>query len=326
MSTDEFRALVCMTTCDRMPYLLRTLPHLAAFCGVDRRFSLLVALDGNDPGYLEFCDHWQVPLLYSDRREGVGLSKNRVLKAFPDFDYYFFVEDDAELVDPSVFPLHVKVSRASGIHHFSLFERGGLRKRIGASWGGGNRISHGLYGGAPFNFFTREGLRRVGGWHPAFARYRRWGHTEHSHRFPRVGLAPAPFNVLEDMADALIWHNPPSVTPHHSMIVDEDQLTLPEREIMQEELEHVPVETISPFHFNGHGFECVKRLANEPSRAERYPLLRGRERRRAHADWSLWMAKTGDRLASRVGSLVRSAVSWPSNPALKHHLKKLIRS
>jgi hypothetical protein len=44
---------------------------------------------------------------------------------------------------------------------------------------------------------TRAWPETVGGWHPSFARYRRWGHTEHSCRFVRAGLAPPPFNVAE---------------------------------------------------------------------------------------------------------------------------------
>ena len=61
------------------------------------------------------------------RCEGVGVSKNRALEAFPDLDYYFFLEDDAELTNGVVFPAHVDLFKASGIHHFSLFERGGSR-------------------------------------------------------------------------------------------------------------------------------------------------------------------------------------------------------
>jgi hypothetical protein len=317
MTSDEYRALICITTCERFPYLARHLTHFAAFCSEDHRFSLLVSLDGDERRYLAFCDQWGVPLIYSERREGVGLSKNRVLSRFPDFDYYFFVEDDVELVDGSVFPVHVEISRASGIHHFSLFERGGARRRIGESMVNGHRIVHSLYGGAPFNFFTGHGLKRVGGWHPEFAAYRRWGHTEHSHRFPRAELAPAPFNVLEDLATSLIWHSPPAVTRQTGVSLDDDQIARPEREIMRQGLDFLPVTTIAPFYFNEEDFRSVWRLGQQLASGERYPLIRGRERRRAHAGFHLWKGLTSVSLPVRWSHLVRSVLMWPTNPAVK---------
>ena len=166
MTSSAYRALICITTCRRFENLLRYLPHYAAFCRDDSRFQLLVALDGTEDPYLRFCEEWQIPLVYSDRREGVGLSKNRVLERYPEYDYYFFIEDDVELMDGRAFPIHAELYEASGIHHFSLFERGGVRGVRDASEIAGHRVVHGQYGGAQFNFFTRQGLERVGGWHP----------------------------------------------------------------------------------------------------------------------------------------------------------------
>ena len=204
-----YRALVCVTTCRRAGYLRRYLPHLAAFCARDPRFSLLVSLDGPDEETLRFCEQWEIPLLHSERREGVGISKNRALESFPGFDYYFFLEDDVELIDGAVFPAHVELAQASEIHHFSLFSRRKLRAYTEHSTIAGRDVAHGESGSASFNFFTREGLERVGGWHPRFAEYRRWGHTEHSWRFVRAGLAPAPFNVASELTESCIWHIPP---------------------------------------------------------------------------------------------------------------------
>ena len=142
----DYRALVCITTCQRLPYLRRYLPHFARFCSDDPRFHLLVSLDGDEADTRRFCEQWEVPLLHSDQREGVGMSKNRALERFPDFDYYFFLEDDVELFDELVFPAHVELSQASGIHHFTLFQRGGVRKATAQSTAAGS-ILHGLYGG-----------------------------------------------------------------------------------------------------------------------------------------------------------------------------------
>lgn len=304
-----------------MPILRRHLPPLAKFCAADGRFSLLVSLDGTDAEVSAFCQEWRVPLLYSDAREGVGLSKNRALAAFPDFDYYFFLEDDVELVEGAVFPTHVELSRQTGIHHFSLFVRDGIRKPTGESVIGDRRVAHCLYGGADFNFFTREGLERVGGWHPRFAAFRRFGHTEHSYRFPRAGLAPAPFNVVTDLIDSCIWHVPPAVTHVDGMEYDDDQIALPERELMERELAFVPVETMSTAHFNGVDIRRRPReLAATLDGEQRYPLAQGHERRHAEAEYLLWKSsvETG---ARRVTAFAQAVLKWPSSPALRHRVK-----
>ena len=133
----EYRALVSVTTCRRLHYLRRYLPHFARLLRAGPALLAPGRVGRNGGGHQRFCEDWEVPLVYADEREGVGISKNRVLERYPDFDYYFFLEDDVELVDGSVFPAHVELSRTSGIHHFTLFGRGGVRKnhgRIGGGW------------------------------------------------------------------------------------------------------------------------------------------------------------------------------------------------
>lgn len=325
-SSPGFQALVCITSCLRLERLRRYLPHYAEFCSRDPRFCLLVSLDGKETEYLSFCDEWQIPLVYSDEREGVGMSKNRVLTRYPDFDYYFFIEDDVELVDSEVFPIHIELSRRSGIHHFSLFERGGVRKQLGESRHGGIRVVHGMYGGAHFNFFTREGLARVGGWHPRFTKYRRGGHTEHSLRFMRRRLAPAPFNVAEDWADAFIWHVPPAVTLLRDVECDADQIARPERELIDEQLEYVPVTTVSRHHVNSYSLGPPRRLASTLRGGDRYPILASTERRRAWSDYHLWRGRTADSLPARVANLLRGVLEWPGNPVLRQLVRALCRT
>lgn len=322
--TDDYRALICVTSCRRLGFLRRYLPHLARFCVEDPRFRLVVALDGTDPEYLDFCDRWQVPLVYADACEGVGLSKNRVLEQFDDFPYYFFLEDDVELVDGSVFPAHVDLHRASGIHHFSLFERGGVRGRRDESRVDGIRVVHGDYGGGQFGFFTGEGLRAVGGWHPRFAEYRRWGHTEHSWRLYRAGLAPAPFNVAEGLSDSFVWHYPPAVTRVEGVPMDADQIAAPERDLMDQMLRHVPLRTLAPHHTNGAPLGPPRPLAAVLDGGERYPLVRGSERRRCRADFLLWRSRTEASAPKRALALLRGALLSPSNPELRRRLRTLL--
>jgi hypothetical protein len=317
----EYRALICITSCRRLGRLRRYLPHYARFCRDDPRFRLLVALDGTEMEYLDFCEEWRVPLVYADEREGVGLSKNRVLERHGDLDYYFFLDDDVELLDGSVFPAHVELARDSGIHHFSLFERGTVRRPTGESSVGGRRVVHGLFGGGQFNFYTGEGLRRVGGWHPRFAEFKRWGHTEHSYRFFRAGLAPAPFNVAEDLSETCIWHSPPAVTRVQGVPVDEDQISEPERQLLDEELTYVPVQTISPHHANGVPVGPPGRLADTLDAGERYPLVGGAERRRCRSDYHVWRFMHAPTMWERAVAVTRAALSYPTNPALRHALK-----
>ncbi len=319
-----YRALVCITTCERPGYLRRYLPHFARFCAADPRFPLLVALDGDDEETRRFCAEWQVPLLHSQEREGVGLSKNRVLERFPDFDYYFFVEDDVELVDGSVFPAHVEMAEASNIHHFSLFSERRLGEPAGESTIAGRRVAHSFVGSARFNFFTADGLRRVGGWHPRFAEHRRWGHTEHSYRFYNAGLAPAPFNVATELSRACIWHLHPSVTPL-SLSGDEEQIVAPERELIEQRLQHVPLQTLSPYRFNEVPFSRVDRLAATLDGRERYPLVGARERRRCRSDFQLWRYRWASTRAARARALLAAAWEWPSNPILRRTVKMALR-
>jgi glycosyltransferase involved in cell wall biosynthesis len=319
-------ALICVTTCERSAYLRRCLPHLAQACAADRRFSLLVSVDGSDPATLQFCERWGIPVIHSEAREGVGMSKNRALALFGEFDHYFFIEDDVELLDASVFPQHIAAARASGIHHFSLFRRTGIRKRTHSSTVGDWHITHCLLGSASFNFFTAAGLRRVGGWHPRFAEFRRGGHTEHSYRLVRAGLAPAPFNLIGELHDACIWHIPPSVTSWQGVAVDADEIAAPERELMAEELDYVPVQTLSRPHFNGAPFDAVGQLAATLDAGDRYPLLSGAERREAWSDYHLWRFESGRGRARRATALIRAAGNWPANPMLRHAIKTALRA
>jgi hypothetical protein len=319
-----YRALVCITTCERPLYLRRYLPHFAAFCAGDRRFSLLVALDGRDAESERFCAEWEVPLVCSRDREGVGISKNRVLEAFPGLDYYFFLEDDVELIDGSVFSEHVELSRRSGIHHLSLFSPKRLGGRTEETTVAGRRVLHGWTGSARFNFFTGEGLRQVGGWHPRFAEYRRWGHTEHSYRFFNAGLAPAPFNVIADLTDTCIWHFPPPVTTPSLLPADADGIVAPERELIDRKLRHVPVRTFSPYRVERRELAPPVRLAATLDAQGRYPLVAGGERRHCRSDYQLWRYRAISSAPRRAGALLAAAWQWPGNPRLRRTAREAL--
>ncbi len=321
---DTYRALVAITTCQRPHYLKRYLPHFAGFCARDARFSLLVSLDGAEPETLRFCEEWQIPLIHSAEREGVGISKNRVLERFPDFDYYFFLEDDVELVDDGVFAAQVEIAQVSGIHHFSLCSRRRIRNYPTESVVAGSHVAHGFVGGSVFNFFTCAGLRQVGGWHPRFAEYRRWGHTEHSYRFFRAGLAPAPFNVVKELTDMCIWHQPPAVTNPALLPADAEEIVAPERELIDRELRYVPLRTLSAYQFNEVPFGRSDRLAETLGGGQRYPLVPTGERRQCRSDYQLWRYRATSSVPRRAGALLAAAWQWPANPRLRRTVREAL--
>ena len=317
-----WRALVVFTTSNRADYVKRCFPHLARACAGDPRLELLVALDGDDVQTREFCSEWEIPLIYSDAREGVGLSKNRVLESFPEYDFYFFLEDDLELLDVSPFITYVELMRAGNIHHMSLFAESEGHDVRGESTVLGHRLVHFGYGSGEFNAFSRVGLKQVGGWHPTFAQYRRWGHTEHSYRYPRNGLAPAPFNVAVDLAGACIRHRPPSVTSWTgSVTIDADGIAVPERELMRQELRHVTLQTLGRYFVIRPPRSQLTKLASTVAGHDRYPLLGGRAKRSATVDFLVWRAETATNAADRLRCLVRAAAMQPSNIALRHLAK-----
>jgi hypothetical protein len=321
-------ALVTFTTSNRVAFVKRCLPWLARACATDARLSLLVALDGDDPETRSLCGQWDVPLLYSDAREGVGLSKNRVVQHFPDYDYYFFLEDDIEILDGALFARHVELMQAAGIHHMALFGPEEGRGPLSETTILAERVVSFAYGSAELNVFTRAGLELVGGWHPMFASYRRWGHTEHSYRFPRNGLAPGPFNVAVSLADACIRHRPPSVTPAAGLApIDDDHIAAPERELMLRELRHVPLETLAPYHVeNGAPGQAPELARLVASGAERYPLLHGADHRQAVADYLVWRSQLRTRTLRSEVALLLAGVICPSNLALRHVVKMRLLS
>lgn len=317
----EFRSLICLTTCNRELFVRRYAPHYLAYCRANRRFDFLIALDGCDAASIEVASRRGLPLLYSHEREGVGLSKNRVLTRFGDYDYYFFIDDDAELLDGRVFPEHVRISQESGFHHLTLFERGGARGVVREEHVAGHALQFARYGGGQFSFFTRQGLQRVGGWHTAFAEYRRFGHTEHSWRFVNAGLAETPFVVATTLSECLLWHYPPSVTSKTNLAVNPaSHLSSREEALISEQLAFFPTQTLCGFDFNGIALDGSQAPWLDSLQVDRYPLLSVHERRAARADHFAALSRT-QRGGSRALSILRAAWNEPMNPQLRHAVK-----
>ncbi len=264
------------------------------FCNNNPDFDFVIGLDGQSDEFIEFCDKYDIPLVYSEEPEGVGISKNRVFTTWSDYDYYFFVEDDTELLNPAIFKLQIEVSKNTKIPHFSLSRRFRARDERGTTKvktsSGEFTVLHTDFGSAQYNFFTREALEAVGGWHTEFAKWKRFGHTEHSTRLVTSGLTKYRFNGIEEAMDGgyFRWHDPVSVvTMRGTTITKIGGLAKQEHEIIVQKLKHFPFNTPAKFHYNGKpisfSLEWPKINLNDQGVDPRYkavfnPLLDDEER------------------------------------------------
>lgn len=241
--------LVAINTCNR-PQLLREnlkllRQALNRLPGQGQDIDLVVSIDGmemsSNQQAKQMALDMQVSCIVSDKPEGVGVSKNRVFKLLSDYDYYFFLEDDVKILDAQVFYQHIELFEQTGIHHFSLHEPERLIDLSEPTQIEQHKsIIHAQYGSAQFNFFTREALTTVGGFHRSFAKIRRGGHTEHSYRIYRAGLTPAPFNYAQHLASMCRWSNPPTVVIPHGHKVASNRLLEVENALIEQHLGQQP--------------------------------------------------------------------------------------
>lgn len=247
-------------------------------------FDFLLSLDGKEQSYIDFCNEFEIPLLYSDEREGVGLSKNRVLSKFPSYDYYFFIEDDIELIDDRIFKIHIDVAKETGFHHFTSSGMQHVSGEIDTETG--KKIIKADFGGGTFNFFTKKGLDTVGGWHTIFAKHRRYGHTEHTYRFYNAGLQPSPFLFIEETLKMTLIHPTPHVTNPQERVID-NRFIEDEGNLFHKKLKFYPLMTISDYHFNGFSMGFNRKVDEFlKGNNKQYPLLKGLERRKALAEYT----------------------------------------
>lgn len=243
------RTLICITTCNRLLYLKWLLPDYLAFVQSHSNFDLIVALDGHDEDYIAFCNAHGVPLIYSELREGVGISKNRVLEHFNNYQHYFYIDDDAELLEPNIFHEIINISKETGIPHFSQGGGFGFKEELGRLSGFKYEIIQSKYGSGQFSYFDGEALRKVGGWHTLFAEFKRGGHTEHSYRFYNAGLSPAPFHHIPALNDGYMnWHQPEHVTILKNVATSKNSRLKAEEDLIQQKLSFYPAKSLSPFH------------------------------------------------------------------------------
>ena len=241
------RILVAVTTCSR-PHLIQSYLEPLKQCVEEvEDADLVVSVDGlsqhGNRRALDFALSMGVSCVASDHSEGVGISKNRVVALLGGYEYYFFLDDDVQVLSGRLFSKHVDLHLETGINHFSLHDPSRLLGELGEPTKvDGGVIRHAMYGGAQVNFFTRRALQRVGGWHPSFAKIRRGGHTEHSHRVYRSRLCPAPFNLFDGLLDVCRLDDPPPVVNALSTgyKLGANRLFVLENELIEENIAYMP--------------------------------------------------------------------------------------
>lgn len=162
--------------------------------------------------------------LHNEKNLGVAKSKNRALKhlAKSGCDYFFLIEDDMLVKDPTVFQQYIKAHKASGIHHFNygpgspfnrkqtmenfdlhnrhlLNEKSEPNPRLVVSYKDNVDIALYQHTVAMFSFFTKKVLQTVGGFPEEYDRC--WEHVDHTYQIIKAGFHP-PFWWFADLANS----------------------------------------------------------------------------------------------------------------------------
>lgn len=271
----NMKALIAITTCNRIDEVKKNIIPYLQFCNNRIGFDFVLSLDGCDSSYFDFCKKYMIPLIWSNQREGVGISKNRVLKTFPNYDFYFFIEDDVELYNSNIFDLLIEVSRITNYQNFSPNHTIGILKKEKFF---NNTLIHTCFGGGYFLFYTNKCIKAIGGWHDAFAKYKRYGHTEHTYRAYYSKLNPSPFIFIKEAQKMIIVHSPPHVTKLKKT-VNKNGLINEEQAMIDNRQSFYPIKTISNYYVNNEDV-TIKNLHKDLSE-NRYFLITKKQKRQA---------------------------------------------
>lgn len=310
------KALICITTCNRLSEVKKYIWDFLKFTNEFQDFHFLLALDGYDQDYIDFCDEFQIPLLYSNAREGVGLSKNRVLKQFDFYDYYFFIDDDVELLNQTIFQECITIWKEYSIPHLCGNINHNSFKKI-------KHLNYSLKGGGYFSFYESSNLKEIGGWHTIFAKYKRFGHTEHSYRFYHKQKQKAPFIFDERFSKMILIHSPVSVTSYKEIITNDNELVQDEMELINKKTTYYPLQTISDYFFNEYDFGYNKKVDDFlKENPKKYPLTNYNERNKALGEfYALQIQNKQNSIFKNIFLAIKSFIYSPNNFALKHAIK-----
>jgi hypothetical protein len=311
------KSLITITTCNRLSEVKKYIWEYLQFVNRETDFDFVLALDGHNQEYIDFAAEFELPLIYSDEREGVGLSKNRVLSYFPNYDFYFFIEDDIELLTGKVFHEILRTYHESGIHHFCNNHKNTSFDNYPAL-----NLSISWTGGAQLAFYSQEGIRKVGGFHTLFAKYKRYGHTEHTYRYFHQELQRGPFIFADHWYNFFLIHSPQQVTTNALVEFNKNGIIKDEQELIDARTTYFALQTLSPYHFNnkplGYNQTVADFLSANP---QKYPLTKGKGRRVALAEhYALRIPQTSS-FFKKIALFLKSVRYSPTNVALKHYIK-----
>ncbi|MCX7696633.1 MAG: hypothetical protein N2Z72_02935 [Bacteroidales bacterium] len=316
------KSLICITTCMRLQEVKKYVLPYIDFCNRFEGFDFLLSLDGYDVEYLDFCKEFHIPLLFSEEREGVGISKNRVLKKLgKNYDYIFFIDDDVELMDETVFFDHIRTSEALNIPHLSakVIDRNPTRQIYN-----NEILEKGFKGGGQFNFFKSEVLLKIGGWHPYFSRFRRYGHAEHTYRFFHAEFQDYPFIALQKTFLKTFVHDLPHVTQLIEVPFVDEYFHPEEWKLIQQKLTFYPIVTLSPFYFLDYNRSFNEKIYVFLSKNKRkkYPFIHQlKERRKCLSELYFFHFLKETKLFRRIMLFFLSLFLYPGNNLIKHHVK-----
>lgn len=311
------KVLITITSCNRLDEIKKFIIPYILFCNNKESFHFLLSLDGNNTEYIDFCNNFHIPLIYSEEREGVGIAKNRVLKKFSDYDFYYFIDDDIELLDDTIFEENINFAVQQKVPHLSGTV---LDNEIKNTIWKKTFVKKGFKAGGYFNFFEAKALFKVGGWHPHFSKYKRYGHSEHSYRFYNNKLQEYPFISLESTEKKFIIHNPPHVT-NDATQANFNHFHPDELELIENKLLYFPITTISKYYFNGYNTKFNPIIEKLAATKKKYPLLNRKERKKAFSEFYFAQFERNTNTMKKMIFFIKSFIFNPLNYPLKHYIK-----
>jgi glycosyltransferase involved in cell wall biosynthesis len=209
---------VGIITCDRPEYLTNLLNSINIIdSGIE---ELIIVDDGKKATATSFG---KFHIHKTEGKIGVGKAKNLALKYLfsKNCDYYFLIEDDMIILDPSIFNKYIEASKITGIEHFNYGPGSPFnRKQKIKNFDLHNRhlldqdtepnpklivdykdckIALYEHTVAMFSFFTKNVLENVGYIDEDF--YNAWEHVEHTYRIIKKGYHP-PFWWFADLVNS----------------------------------------------------------------------------------------------------------------------------
>lgn len=204
------------------PHYLQSLLESLKFCE-EKKYKIVVINDGDELDSSIFNESWYT-VIKNRINIGVAMSKNKALRwiGSQGCKYFFIIEDDMLIKDPTVFEQYVNAYLVSGIHHFSygpgspfnreqtiqhfdLHNRELLetdtppKSKLIVEYPKNVRIAFYEHTVAMFSFFTKEVLEKVGGMPEDYDRC--WEHVDHTYQIIKAGYHP-PFWWFADLANS----------------------------------------------------------------------------------------------------------------------------